>query len=67
MKFTLRKGHCPTVNINQTIIFQTEAVKYRTALRLQVKLGRTHRPPKKIDLKTEQKQLIDREKKSIYL
>ena len=26
--FTLRKGHCPTVNINQTIIPQAEAVKY---------------------------------------
>jgi hypothetical protein len=25
--FTLRKGHCPAVNINQTIIPQTEAVK----------------------------------------
>ena len=26
--FTLRKGHCPAVNINQTIIPQTEIVKY---------------------------------------
>jgi len=26
--FVLRKGHCPAVNINQTIIPQTEAVKY---------------------------------------
>jgi len=26
--FTLRKGHCPAVNINQTIIPQTEVVKY---------------------------------------
>ena len=26
--FTLRKGHCPAVNINQTVIPQTEAVKY---------------------------------------
>jgi hypothetical protein len=26
--FTLRKGHCPAVNINQTNIPQTEAVKY---------------------------------------
>jgi hypothetical protein len=26
--FTLRKGHCPAVNNNQTIIPQTEAVKY---------------------------------------
>jgi hypothetical protein len=29
MLFTLRKGHCPAVTINQTIIPQTEAVKYR--------------------------------------
>ena len=28
LQFTLRKGHCPAVNINQTIIPQTEAVKY---------------------------------------
>jgi hypothetical protein len=26
--FTLRTGHCPAVNFNQTIILQTEAVKY---------------------------------------
>jgi hypothetical protein len=26
--FTLRKGHCPAVNINQTIIPQAESVKY---------------------------------------
>jgi hypothetical protein len=26
--FTLRKGHCTTVNVNQTIIPQTEAAKY---------------------------------------
>ena len=26
--FTLRKGHCPAFNINQTIIPQTEVVKY---------------------------------------
>jgi len=26
--FTLRKGHCPAVSINQTIIPQTEVVKY---------------------------------------
>jgi len=25
---TLRKGHCPAVNINQTIIHKTEVVKY---------------------------------------
>jgi len=26
--FTLRKGHCSAIYINQTIISQTEAVKY---------------------------------------
>ena len=26
--FTLLKGHCPAININQTIIPKTEAVKY---------------------------------------
>jgi hypothetical protein len=26
--FTLRKGHCPAVNINKTVILQTEVVKY---------------------------------------
>jgi hypothetical protein len=26
--FTLRKGHCPAVNINQTVIPQAESVKY---------------------------------------
>jgi uncharacterized protein YaaR (DUF327 family) len=28
IKFTLLKGYCPAANINQTIISQTEAVKY---------------------------------------
>jgi hypothetical protein len=28
IKFTFRKGHCPAVNINQTIIPQAETVKY---------------------------------------
>jgi hypothetical protein len=42
--FSLRKGHCPAVNINQIIIPQTEAVKY---LRFQVKLEITHRQKKK--------------------
>jgi hypothetical protein len=28
IKFTLPKGHCPAVNINQTVIPQTEVVKY---------------------------------------
>ena len=28
IKYTLRKGHSPAVNINQTIIPQTEVAKY---------------------------------------
>jgi len=28
MMFTLRKGRCPAVNINQTTVLQTEVVKY---------------------------------------
>ena len=28
LTFNLRKGHCPTVNANQSIVPQTEAVKY---------------------------------------
>ena len=28
IRFTVRNGHCPAVNINQTIISQTEVVKY---------------------------------------
>jgi hypothetical protein len=53
---TLRKGHCFAVNINQTIIPQTEAVKYLgNTLRLQVKLERTHRQKKKTNrLKTNE-------------
>jgi hypothetical protein len=44
IKFTLRKGHCPAVNINQTIIPQNRSSKIpRTTLRLQVQLERTHR------------------------
>jgi hypothetical protein len=35
IKFTPRKGHCPAVNINQTIIPQTEGVKY-LGLHLQI-------------------------------
>jgi hypothetical protein len=29
LTFTLRKGNCPAVNINQTIKPKTEVVKYR--------------------------------------
>jgi len=53
--FTLWKGHCPAVSINQTIIPQTEVVKIpRPTVRFQVKLERTHRQKKKTNrLKTE--------------
>jgi hypothetical protein len=67
--FNLRKGHCPAANINQTIIPQTEAVKYlRATLRLRVKLERTHRQKKKTNwLKNKRDQLVNRKKiSSIY-
>jgi hypothetical protein len=51
--FTLRKGHCPTVNINQTTISQKEAVKY-LGLRFDCRLNRKEhvaRKRKQIDLK----------------
>jgi hypothetical protein len=54
--FTLRNGHCSAVNINQTIIPETEVVKYRrTALRLQVELEEhIDRKMKQIDLKAKE-------------
>jgi hypothetical protein len=54
--FTLRKGHCPAVNINQTIIPQTEAVKY-PGLHFDCRLNwKEHiaRKRKQIDLKTKE-------------
>jgi hypothetical protein len=42
IRFTLRKGHCPAVNTNQTLTPQTEVVKY-LGLQWQVKLERAHR------------------------
>ena len=56
MKFTLRKGHCPAVNNNQTIIPQTEAVKY-LRLHFDCRLNwKEHiaRNRKQIDLKTKE-------------
>jgi hypothetical protein len=50
--FTLRKDHCPAVNINQTIIPQTEVVKY---------LG-LH-----FDCKINWKEHIAKKRKQIYL
>jgi len=60
--FTLRKGHCPAININQTIITQTEAVNY-LGLRFDCGLNwKEHiaKKRKQIDLKTVQ--LVDRKK-----
>jgi hypothetical protein len=54
-KFTLRKGHCPAVNINQTIIPQTDAVKcleLHFDCRLNLK-EHNARKRKQIDLKTK--------------
>jgi hypothetical protein len=66
--FTLRKGHCPAVNINQTIIPQTEVVIY-LGLHFDCRLNwkeRFARKGKQIDLKTKEiKWLIG--KNLIYL
>jgi hypothetical protein len=54
--FNLRKGHCPSFNINQTIIPQTEVVKY-LGLHLECRLNwRKHIATKRIqiDLKTKE-------------
>jgi hypothetical protein len=59
--FALRKGHCPAVNINQTIISKTEAVKYQ-GLHFDCRLNwKEHiaRKRKQIDLKTRD-QLVDK-------
>jgi len=66
--FALRKVHCPAVNINQTIIPQTEVVKY-LGLHFDCRLnwgrggGTTHRQKKKTNrLKNKRDQLVDRKK-----
>jgi len=53
--FTLRKGHCPAVNVNQTIIPQTEAVKY-LGLHFDCRLNWKElvKKIKHIDLKTKE-------------
>ena len=54
--FTLRKGHCPTGNINRTIKPQREAVKYLGThfdCRLNFK-EHIARKRKQIDLKTKE-------------
>ena len=54
-QFTLRRGHCPAVNINQTIIPHTEAVKY-PGLRFDCRLNgkNTAKKRKQIYLKTKE-------------
>ena len=54
--FTLRKGHWPAVDNNQTIIPQTEAVKY-VGLHFDFRLNwkeHTDRKRKQLDLKTKE-------------
>jgi hypothetical protein len=56
MKFTLWKAHCPAVNINQTIIPQTEVVQY-LGLHFDCRLNwkkRITRKRKQMDLKTKE-------------
>ena len=67
-QFTLRRGHCPAVNINQTIIPHTEAVKY-PGLRFDCRLNwKEHSQKKKTNLlKNKRDQLVDRKKiPSVY-
>jgi hypothetical protein len=64
--FTLQKGHCPAVNINQTIIPETEAVKY-LALHFDCGLNwKEHiaRKRKQSDLKTKEINWLKGKKKS---
>jgi hypothetical protein len=67
--FTLRKGYCPAVNINQTLIPQTEAVKY-LGLHFDCRLNwKEHiaRKRKQIELKTKEITLLTGKKNpSIY-
>jgi len=69
IKLTLRIGHCPAVNTNQTIIPQTESVQY---LRIHFDCSlncKEHidRKRKKIDLKTKEINWLIGKKNPIYL
>jgi hypothetical protein len=69
INLTLRKGHCPPVNMNQIIIPQTEAVKYLglhfdCSLNCKEHIAKEKRKP--IDLKTKEIILL-RGKIPIYL
>jgi len=59
LKFTLRKGHCPAVNITHTTIPQTETVKY-PGLHFD-------RQKKKTDLKTKEINSLIEKNNPIYL
>jgi len=55
--FTLRKGHCPAVNLNQTITPETEVVKYlglHFDCRLNWKEHIAKKKRKQFDLKTKE-------------
>ena len=69
INFTLRKGHCPAVNINQTLShLKQKQSTLMTTLRVQVKLESTHRQKKKTNrLKNERDQLVNRKKNPISL
>jgi hypothetical protein len=61
--FTLRQGHCPAVNINKTLLPQTEVVKY-PGLLLECRLNwKEHIAKKKTNrLKNKRFQLVYRKK-----
>jgi ABC-type lipoprotein export system ATPase subunit len=64
-RFTFRKGHCPAVNINQTITPQTKVVQY-IEVHLDCKVNwKEHNDTKRkhIDLKTKEIKWL-KEKKS---
>jgi len=66
--FTLRKGHCPAANINQTIVPQTEVVKY-LGLHFHYRLNwKEHiaRKRKQIDVQTNGINWLIKKIQSIY-
>jgi hypothetical protein len=69
VQFTLRKGHCPAVNINQMIIPQTETVKY-LGLHFDCRLNwKEHiaKKRKQIDLKTKEINLLIRKQSHLSI
>ena len=68
-KLTLRKGHCPAVNINQIIIPQTDVVKY-LGLHFDCKLNWKEQIAKKrkqIDIKTKEINWLIRKKSHLSI